>query len=138
MSFIEITQEQLTNAVKQEFQRGKAGRPSAKEKDTQAMDDILTSKEKREALVFQIKRLAKDMELQKQRAEGLREDIKASAENLGLSVAKFKSLISDYDSGNLTDIIQEKTSYVDVLEVVKEITEKESVNNTSDECNEDE
>lgn len=138
MSFVEVTQEQLTNDVKQEFQRGKAGRPSAKEKDTQAMDDILVSKEKREALVFQIKRLAKDIELQKQRADGLREDIKASAENLGLSVAKFKSLISDYDSGNLTDIIQEKTSYVDVLEVVKEITEKESANKTSDECDEDE
>lgn len=138
MSFIEITTEQLTNAVKQEFQRGDevfhrktAGRPSAKEKDTQAMDDLLTSKEKREALVFQIKRLAKDIELQKQRAEGLREDIKASAENLGLSVAKFKSLISDYDSGNLTDIIQEKTSYVDVLEVVKELTQ--TTENTSDE-----
>lgn len=131
MSFIEITQEQLVNSVKQEFQRGKAGRPSAKEKDTQAMDDLLTSKEKREALVFQIKRLAKDVELQKQRAEGLREDIKASAENLGLSVAKFKSLISDYDSGNLTDIIQEKTSYVDVLEVVKELTQ--TTENTSDE-----
>lgn len=137
MSFIEITTEQLVNSVKQEFQRGKAGRPSAKEKDTQAMDDLLTSKEKREALVFQIKRLAKDIELQKQRAEGLREDIKASAENLGLSVAKFKSLISDYDSGNLTDIIQEKTSYVDVLEVVKEITEKESASKTSDDEDED-
>lgn len=132
MSFIEITQEQLTNAVKQEFQRKTAGRPSAKEKDTQALDDILTSKEKREALVFQIKRLAKDIELQKQRADGLREDIKASAENLGLSVAKLKSLISDYDSGNLTDIIQEKTSYVDVLEVVKELTDKESEINSED------
>lgn len=135
MSFIEITQEQLVNSVKQEFQRGKAGRPSAKEKDTQSMGDILLSKEKREALVFQIKRLAKDIELQKQRAEGLREDIKASAENLGLSVAKFKSLISDFDSGNLTDIIQEKTSYVDVLEVVKELTQV--AENTSDEGDED-
>lgn len=133
MSFTEITTEQLTNAVKQEFQRGKAGRPSAKEKDTQAMDDILLSKEKREALVFQIKRLAKDIELQKQRAEGLREDIKASADNLGLSVAKLKSLISDFDSGNLTDIIQEKTSYVDVLEVVKELTQKAADNNDKDE-----
>ena len=118
----------------EQFERKTAGRPSAKQADALAMDSILTSKEKREALVFQIKRLAKDIELQKQRADGLREDIKGSAENLGLSVAKFKSLISDYDSGNLTDIIQEKTSYVDVLEVVKEITEKESVNNTSDEC----
>lgn len=117
----------------EQFQRGKAGRPSAKEKDTQALDDILTSKEKREALVFQIKRLAKDIELQKQRAEGLREDIKASAENLGLSVAKLKSLISDFDSGNLTDIIQEKTSYVDVLEVVKELTDKTANNNEEDE-----
>lgn len=122
----------------EQFQRKTAGRPSAKQADALAMDSILTSKEKREALVFQIKRLAKDIELQKQRAEGLREDIKASAENLGLSVAKFKSLISDYDSGNLTDIIQEKTSYVDVLEVVKEITEKESASNTPDECDEDE
>ena len=135
MSFNEITTEQLTNAVKQEFQRGKAGRPSAKEKDTQSMDEILLSKEKREALVFQIKRLAKDIELQKQRAEGLREDIKASSENLGLSVAKLKSLISDYDSGNLTDIIQEKTSYVDVLEVVKELTQ--TAENTSDDDEEE-
>lgn len=132
MSFIEITTEQLTNAVKQEFHRKTAGRPSAKQADALAMDSILLSKEKREALVFQIKRLAKDIELQKQRAEGLREDIKASAENLGLSVAKFKSLISDYDSGNLTDIIQEKTSYVDVLEVVKELTQVSELTDKSD------
>lgn len=116
----------------EQFERKTAGRPSAKQADALAMDSILLSKEKREALVFQIKRLAKDIELQKQRAEGLREDIKASAENLELSVAKFKSLISDYDSGNLTDIIQEKTSYVDVLEVVKELTDKTN-NNDEDE-----
>ena len=118
----------------EQFERKTAGRPSAKQADALAMDSILTSKEKREALVFQIKRLAKDIELQKQRAEGLREDIKASAENLGLSVAKFKSLISDYDSGNLTDIIQEKTSYVDVLEVVKELTQE--TENESDDAEE--
>lgn len=122
----------------EQFERKTAGRPSAKQADALAMDSILTSKEKREALVFQIKRLAKDIELQKQRAEGLREDIKASAENLGLSVAKFKSLISDYDSGNLTDIIKEKTSYVDVLEVVKELTDKESASNTTEDGEENE
>ena len=49
-----------------------------------ALDELLLSQEKREALVFQIKRLAKDIELQKQRAEGLREDIKASAKISGL------------------------------------------------------
>ena len=125
----------MENKMTEQFERKTAGRPSAKQADALAMDSILTSKEKREALVFQIKRLAKDIELQKQRAEGLREDIKASAENLGLSVAKFKSLISDYDSGNLTDIIQEKTSYVDVLEVVKELTQTEE--NASDDDEEE-
>ena len=106
-----------------DVEKNGVGRPSKKVADRIAMDEILLSKEKREALVSQLKRLSLDKEMQKLRADGLREDIKATAENFNLSTAKFNSLISDYDSGELQAIIDERTSYVDVLTVIKEVSD---------------
>lgn len=104
----------------------KVGRPDLKSSDQNALDDILRSPEKRKALVSSIRRLAKDKDLHKQRGKALSEDIKETAKNsFGLSVKKMNELISDFDSGKLDDRIAEKTSTVDVLEVMKEMTSKE-------------
>lgn len=104
----------------------KVGRKSAKESDAQALDDLLVSREKREALLFQIKRIAKDKELHKQRSKGLSEDIKATAkDNFKLSVKKFNELVDAFDSGQLDDKIALLTSTVDTLQVLKEDSENE-------------
>lgn len=98
---------------------------SNKDSDRQVLDDILLSKEKREAVVFQVKRLAKDIYLQEQRQKALNEDIKASAENFGLSVSLFKSMIKDSDHKDLKELIAKKTSYVDILTIIDEGLNKE-------------
>lgn len=106
----------------------KVGRPDLKSSDQNALDDILRSPEKRKALVESIKRFAKDKDLHKQRGKALQEDLKAVAKDtFGLSVKKMNELISDFDSGKLDDRIAEKTSTVDVLEIVKEMTSNEEV-----------
>ena len=98
----------------------KVGRPSKESADRIAMDEILLSKEKTNVLVGQIKRFSFEKDLHKQRGDTLREDVKASAEALGISVAKLNQLIKDYDSGHLEEVIAEKTSYVDVLTILHE------------------
>lgn len=104
----------------------KVGRPDSRESDSLALDEILCSKEKREALLFQIKRIAKDKELHKQRSKGLSEDIKAtSKDNFKLSVKKFNELVDAFDSGQLDDKIALLTSTVDTLQVLKEDSENE-------------
>lgn len=104
----------------------KVGRPDSRETDAIALDEILTSKEKREALLFQIKRIAKDKHLHKQRSESLREDIKDTAkDNFKLSVKKFNELVDAFDSGQLDDKIALLTSTVDTLQVLKEDSENE-------------
>ena len=109
-----------------DVEKNTVGRPSKKVADRIAMDEILISKEKREALVSQLKRLSSDKEMQKLRADSLREDVKATAENFNLSTAKFNSLISDYNSGELQVLIDERTSYVDMLTVIKEVSDAEA------------
>lgn len=97
------------------------GRSSVKESDTQALDDLLLSKEKREALFKELKRFALEKDLHKQRGKVLSSDIKAVAKDtFGLSARKMNELISDYDSGKLDDRIAEKSSTVDVLQIMKE------------------
>ena len=98
----------------------KVGRKSAQTTDRIAMDEILLSKEKTNVLVGQIKRFSFEKDLHKQRGSDLREDIKASAEALGISVAKLNQLIVDYDTGDLDEVFAVKTSYVDVLTILNE------------------
>ena len=102
------------------------GRPSKHESDFMAMNEILLSQDKTNALLFQLKRLDKDLELNKQRTKALAEDLKASAENFGLSVKKFKELLADLGGGELEAKIQTLTSTVDVLTVLKEKSDNES------------
>ena len=104
----------------------KVGRPEKAVSDRIALDEILLSQDKTNALLFQLKRLDKDIELNKQRNDSLREDIKASAENFNLSVKKFKELLTDLASGELDSKIETLTSTVDVLTVLKEKSDNES------------
>lgn len=103
----------------------KVGRPEKSISDRIALDEILLSQDKTNALLFQLKRLDKDLELNKQRTKALAEDLKASAENFGLSVKKFKELLADLGGGELEAKIQTLTSTVDVLTVLKEKSDNE-------------
>ena len=97
-----------------------AGRKPVAESDRIALDEIMISKEKREALVKELKRFSIDLEQQKSRAKNLNEDIKSVAkETFGLST-KFKELVSVVDSGDFDGVINTLTSTVDMLEVIKE------------------
>lgn len=86
------------------------------------LNEILASKEKTEALIYQVKRLAKDVALQKERQSALTQDIKDSAENLELKAATLKTFISAVEKGELEKMIQKGTSVVDVLTIIKEKT----------------
>ena len=98
-----------------------AGRKPVAESDRIALDEIMISKEKREALVKELKRFSIELEQQKSRAKNLNEDIKAVAkETFGLSTKKFKELVSVVDSGDFDGVINTLTSTVDMLEVIKE------------------
>ena len=121
MTFKDITTEELTNSIK-----NSVGRPQSKESDSQALDDILVSREKREALLHEVKRFAKEKELHKQRSKALSEDLKVCAkDNFKLSVKKFNELVDAFDSGQLDDKIALLTSTVDTLQVLKEDSENE-------------
>lgn len=121
MTFKEITTEELTNSIK-----NSVGRPPSKESDAQSLDDLLVSREKREALLHEVKRFAKEKELHKQRSKALSEDLKACAkDNFKLSVKKFNELVDAFDSGQLDDKIALLTSTVDTLQVLKEDSENE-------------
>ena len=98
-----------------------AGRKPVAESDRIALDEIMISKEKREALVKELKRFSIDLEQQKSRAKNLNEDLKIVAkETFGLSTKKFKELVSVVDSGDFDGVINTLTSTVDMLEVIKE------------------
>ena len=98
-----------------------AGRRPVAESDRVALDEIMISKEKREALVKELKRFSIELEQQKSRAKNLNEDLKIVAkETFGLSTKKFKELVSVVDSGDFDGVINTLTSTVDMLEVIKE------------------
>lgn len=116
MTFKEVTTEYLVENIK-----GSVGRPSASESDRIALDEIMISKEKREALIKELKRFSLEIDQQKSRAKNLNEDIKIVAkETFGLSTKKFKELVSVVDSGDFDGVINTLTSTVDMLEVIKE------------------
>lgn len=120
MSFKEVTTEQLVSGIK------KVGRKSKETADRIAMDEILLSQHKREYLVSEVKRISLDKRGLKLRADSLREDAKATAEGFNLSVAKFNQLITDFDTGDLKEVISVKTSYVDVLTIIDEQVNKDA------------
>ena len=88
-----------------------------------ALDEIMLSQEKREALVSSVKRLANDATAHKTRGDIIADDIKAVAENLGITNSKLNELIRIYNK-DLEGALGDMSSTVDILEVIKE-----SINN---------
>ena len=84
-----------------------------------ALDELLLSQEKREALVSSVKRLALDVFTHKTKGDIISDDIKAVAENLGITSTKLNELIKIYNK-DLEGALDEMSSTVDVLEVIKD------------------
>lgn len=84
-----------------------------------ALDDIMLSQEKTQALVSQVKRLALDVTAHKTKGDIITDDIKGTAENLGISNSKLNELIKIYNK-DLEGALNEMSSTVDILEVIKE------------------
>ena len=84
-----------------------------------ALNEIMLSQEKREALVSQVKRLALDVTAHKTKGDIITDDIKAVAENLGISNSKLNELVKIYNK-DLEGALCEMSSTLDILEVIKE------------------
>ena len=84
-----------------------------------ALDEIMLSQEKTQALVSEVKRLALDTASHKTKGDIITDDIKAVAENLGITNSKLNELIKIYNK-DLESVLGEMSSTVDVLEVIKE------------------
>ena len=84
-----------------------------------ALDEIMLSQEKTQALVSEVKRLANDVTAHKTRGDIITDDIKATAENLGITNSKLNELIKIYNK-DLEGIVDEMSSTLDILEVIKE------------------
>ena len=84
-----------------------------------ALNEIMLSQEKTQALVSSVKRLALDVTAHKTRGDIISDDIKAVAENLGITSTKLNELIKVYNK-DLEGIVDEMSSTLDILEVIKE------------------
>ena len=84
-----------------------------------ALDELLLSKEKREALVSSVKRLANDATALKSKQDIYKDDVSATAEALGIPSAKLNQFIKAYND-DLESVLGEMTSTIDILEVIKE------------------
>ena len=84
-----------------------------------ALDELLLSQEKREALVSSVKRLANGATALKSKQDIYKDDVSGTAENLGITNSKLNELIKIYNK-DLESALGEMSSTVDVLEVIKE------------------
>ena len=84
-----------------------------------ALDELLLSQEKREALVSSVKRLANDATVLKSKQDIYKDDVSATAENLGITNSKLNELIKIYNK-DLEGTLGEMSCTVDILEVIKE------------------
>ena len=84
-----------------------------------ALDEIMLSIEKTQALVSSVKRLANDVTAHKTKGDIISDDIKATAENLGITNSKLNELIKIYNK-DLEGALGEMSSTLDILEVIKE------------------
>ena len=84
-----------------------------------ALNEIMLSQEKTQALVSEVKRLALDTASHKTKGDIISDDIKTVAENLGISNSKLNELIKIYNK-DLEGALNEMSSTVDILEVIKE------------------
>ena len=84
-----------------------------------ALDEIMLSAQKTQALVSQVKRLANDVTVHKTRGDIITDDIKTVAENLGITNSKLNELIKIYNK-DLEGALGEMISTVDILQTIKE------------------
>ena len=84
-----------------------------------ALDEIMLSQEKTQALVSEVKRLALDVTAHKTRGDIISDDIKAVAENLGITNSKLNELIKIYNK-DLEGALGGMSSTLDVLEILNE------------------
>ena len=84
-----------------------------------ALNEILLSQDKTQALVSEVKRLALDVFTHKTKGDIISDDIKAVAENLGITSTKLNELIKVYNK-DLEGALGEMSSTLDILEVIKE------------------
>ena len=84
-----------------------------------ALNEIMLSQEKREALISSVKRLALDVTAHKTRGDIITDDIKAVAENLGITNSKLNELIKIYNK-DLEGALDEMSSTLDILEILNE------------------
>ena len=84
-----------------------------------ALDEIMLSAQKTQALVSEVKRLALDVFTHKTKGDIISDDIKAVAENLGITSTKLNELIKVYNK-DLEGALDEMSSTLDILEVIKE------------------
>ena len=84
-----------------------------------ALNEIMLSQEKTQVLVSQVKRLALDVTAHKTRGDIITDNIKAVAENLGITSTKLNELIKVYNK-DLEGIVGEMGSTLDILEVIKD------------------
>ena len=84
-----------------------------------ALNEIMLSQEKTQALVSSVKRLANDVTVHKTKGDIIGDDIKAVAESLGITSAKLNELIKVYNK-DLEGIVDEMSSTVDILQTIKE------------------
>ena len=84
-----------------------------------ALNEIMLSHEKREALVSSVKRLANDATALKSKQDIYKDDVSNTAEALGIPSAKLNQFIKAYND-DLESVLGEMVSTVDILEVIKE------------------
>ena len=84
-----------------------------------ALDELLLSQKKREALVSSVKRLANDATALKSKQDIYKDDVSGTAETLGIPSAKLNQFIKAYND-DLESVLGELASTVDVLEILNE------------------
>ena len=84
-----------------------------------ALDELLLSQDKREALVQSVKRLANDATALKSKQDIYKDDVSGTAEALGIPSAKLNQFIKAYND-DLESVLGELSSTVDVLEILNE------------------
>ena len=84
-----------------------------------ALDELLLSQEKREALVSSVKRLANDATALKSKQDIYKDDVSGTAEALGIPSAKLNQFIKAYND-DLESVLGELSLTVDVLEILNE------------------
>ena len=89
-----------------------------------AIDEILLSQDKTQALVSEVKRLALDVFTHKTKGDIITDDIKIVAESLGITSTKLNELIKIYNK-DLEGVVGEMSSTVNLLEVIKESVDDE-------------